>query len=79
MSDVLKVGDILEFDGHIYDKGKDGRIKVTSPGLMINDDYYQCFGSGSFWIRFILVSRIRFNETDPDPGRKILTKICKNH
>ena len=21
MSDVLKVGDILEFDGHIYDKG----------------------------------------------------------
>ena len=26
--------------------------------------FFQCFGSGSVWIRFTLVSRIRFNETD---------------
>ena len=41
-------------------------------------------GSGSVWIRFILVSRIRirirFNETDPDPdpGSKKSAKIMEN-
>ena len=29
-------------------------------------------------IRFILVSRIRFNETDPDPGSKKSAKIMEN-
>ena len=29
-------------------------------------------------IRFILVSRIRFNETDPDPGSKKSVKIMEN-
>ena len=38
----------------------------------------QCCGSGSVWIRFILVSRIRFNETDLDPGSKKSAKIMEN-
>ena len=29
-------------------------------------------------IRFILVSRIRFNETDPDPGSKKSAKIMES-
>ena len=42
--------------------------------------YRQCFGSGSVWIRFILVSRIRisFNETDPDPCSKKSAKMKEN-
>ena len=42
--------------------------------------FFQCFGSGSVWIRFISVSRIRirFNKTDPDPGSKKSAKIMVN-
>ena len=32
---------------------------------------------GSVWIRFILVSRIRFNETDPDAGSQKSAKIME--
>ena len=35
--------------------------------------FRQCCGSesGSVWIRFILVSRIHFNETDPDSKKSV--------
>ena len=52
--------------------------------MVLTSIFFQCFGSGSgsVWIRFILVSwiRIRFNETDPDPdpGSKKSAKIMEN-
>ena len=38
----------------------------------------QCCGSGSVWIRFILVSRIRIRFNETDPGSKISAKIMEN-
>ena len=52
------------------------QIKYIYTPNMYNN---QCCGSGSVWIRFILVSRIRifFHETDPDPGSKKSAKIME--
>ena len=38
--------------------------------------FLHCCGSGAVWSSFILASRIRFNETDPDPAHQ---SPAKNH
>ena len=40
--------------------------------------FNQCCGSGSVWIRFILISRIRIRFNETDPGSKKSAKIMEN-
>ena len=48
--------------------------------IMKNELLQYLFYFPVFWIRFILVSRIRirFKETNPDPGSKKSAKIMEN-
>ena len=90
----LNISSIILFRGHAFYKYTNKRKRqhwqnvffIVTQGMsdtrqsetQRHIDRKQC--CGSVWIRFILVSRIRirFNETDPDPGSKNSAKIMEN-
>ena len=71
--------------GALIHKHEQNKISVANPsnlGLTDPDPFHetQCCGSGSVWIRFILVSRIRIQVARNQPKSWIMsTKINQNH
>ena len=55
-------------------------LNETNKNVILNlfEKKLQCFESGSVWIRFILVSRIRIRFKDTDPLSKKSDKIMEN-